>query len=95
MTPLKRDWLSNTGTILTVRYSSWTLCSSLAMLVSGVGCPSTSAKIMVELCYVCMKGSTSMLVWDVHAVSQAAEGLDPPSTPYFTFYSVRIVSDGS
>ena len=81
---IRRDWLANSGTILNVRNGSRNLCSILAILVAGVGCPSTRAKILVDLFSVWMKGYPSMPAWDVHAVSQAAEGIDPSITPCFT-----------
>ena len=70
---LRRYWLANNGTMLTVRAVSLTLCSSIAMLVAGLGCPSTSAKILVDLCFVCMNGSPTIPAWDVHAISHASE----------------------
>ena len=77
LTLLRRDWLANAGTILTVRAGSQTMCSSLALLVAEVGCPTVSAKKLVDLCFVWMKGSPRIPVWDVNAVSQAAEVIYP------------------
>ena len=38
--PLRRNWLSKAGTMSNVRAGSRTLCSSLAIVVAGVGWPS-------------------------------------------------------
>ena len=92
--PLKREWLANDGTILTVQAVPRTLCSSLDMLVSGVGCPSASAKILVELCSVWIKGSHSMPDWDLHAVYQSSEGIDSSSTPCLTCCYVSLACGG-
>ena len=92
--PLRRDWLANAGTILNVRAGSCNLYSSLAMLVAGVGCPSSSAKNLVGLYSFWMKGYPSMPQWDVHTVSQADEGIYPSSTPWLTCCSVSLFCGG-
>ena len=89
-----RYWLDNAGTILTVRAGSCTLCSSLDMLVAGVSCPSTSAKILLDICSVWMKGPPNIPEWEVHALSHAAEGIFPSSTPCLTCCSVSLVLGG-
>ena len=70
--PLSRDWFSNYGPILTVRAGSCTMCYSLAMLVTGVGCSFASTKILMDLCSVWMNGFPTITAWDVHAISYAA-----------------------
>ena len=91
---LRRDWLANAGTILTVHAGSRTLCSIFDILVAGVGCPSASEKILMGLCYVWMKGSHSMLAWYVHDVSQAVEGIYPSNTPCLTCCSISVACGG-
>ena len=88
--PLRRDWLANYVTILTVRAVSHTLCSSLDMLVDWVGCPYASEKILVDFCSVWMKGYPIIPAWDVHAVSQDSESIDPSITPCLTCCSVSL-----
>ena len=92
--PLQRDWLSNAGTILTVHAGSCTLCSSLDMLVDGIGCPSASAKSLLDLCSVCMKGYPTITAWYVHSVFHANEGIIPSSTPCFTCFYVSLFCVG-
>ena len=89
--PLIRDLLANSGTMFTVRTGSLTLCSSIAMVVAGLGCTSTSAKILVYIRFVCMNCSPTITVWDVHTVYHAAEGISPSSTPSLEFCSVSSV----
>ena len=89
--PLSKDLFSNAGTMLTVRAGSMTLCSSMDMLVSGVGCPLASTKILVDIRYVCMNGSPTIPAWYVHAVSHADEGITPSSNPLLTCCSVSSV----
>ena len=59
------------------------LCSSIAMVVAGVGCPYSSTKILVEIWFVLMNRYPTIPVWYVHVVYPAAEGIDPASTPCF------------
>ena len=87
---LRRDWLANAGTMLTVRAGYLTMCSSLAMLVSGVGCPSASANVLVDLCSIWMKGSHRIPSWDLHDVSQSTERIYTSSTPCLTCCSVSL-----
>ena len=77
---LSRYWLDSTGTIFTMRSGSCTLCSSLAMLVAGVGCPSSSKNILFDIFSVWMKRSPTILMLDVNAVSHDSECIDPYST---------------
>ena len=83
--------MANNGTMLTVRAVSLTLCYIMAMLVARVGCPSTSAKILADLCFVCMNGPPTIPVWDVHTISHAADVIEPSSTPLLTCFSFRTV----
>ena len=92
--PLRRDWLANAGIILTVRAGSLNLCSSLEMLVAVMRCPFSSAKTLVDLCSIWMKGSPRMPAWDVHTISQAAEGIDPSSNSCLTCCSVSLSCGG-
>ena len=92
--PLRREWFANAGTILTVHTGSLSLCSRLAMLVAGMGCPSASAKILLDLCSVCMNGYPTLPVWDVHALSQTADGIDQSSNPLLTCRSASTVCLG-
>ena len=92
--PLRRDWLSNSSTIFTVCASYLNLCSRLDMLVAGVGFPSASAKILSDLCSVCMMGSPTIPVWEVHAVSHDVECIVPYSTSCLTCCSVSLVCGG-
>ena len=75
---LRKDWFANAETILTVRASSLTLCYSLATLVAGAGCPSTSTKIFVDICSIWKNRSLTIPTRDVHAISHYADGIDPP-----------------
>ena len=76
---------------MNVRAGSRTLCYSLAMLVAGLGCPSASSKILLDLYYVCMNGTSIIPEWDVHTIYYADDGIDPSSTPFLTCCSVIIV----
>ena len=71
-----------------------TLCSILDMWVARVGCPSESPKILVDICSVWMNGPPTITAWDVHAVSQADDDIDPSITPLLTCCSVSIVCLG-
>ena len=78
--------------MLTVCASSIILCSCIDMVVSGVGCPSASMKILVNICSVCLNGSPTIHEWDVHDVSHDGEGIEPSSTPCLICCSVNSVS---
>ena len=78
----------------TVRAGSRTAWCSLATAVAEVACPSARAKTLVERWLVGMKGSPGLPAWEVHAVSHAAEGIDPLSTPCFNCCSVRAMVGG-
>ena len=58
-------------------------------VVAEVACPLARANTLVENWLVGMKGSSSLPTWEVHAVSQAAEGMEPLRTPRFICCSVR------
>ena len=45
------------------------------MLVAGVGWPSVRANVLAERLFVWMNGSPIILACEVHAMSQAAEGI--------------------
>ena len=92
--PLRRDWLASAGIMLTVWAGSRTLCSSLAMVVAGVGWPLASANILVNFCPVEMKGSPIMPPWEVQAASHAADGMEPLSIPILVCALVSLVSGG-
>ena len=92
--PLRRDWLANYSTTFTMHSGSRPLCSILAMFVAGLGCPSSSAKILLDLCSVLVKGSPTIPAWDVNSVSHSGEGIDPSSTPFWICCSVRLVCIG-
>ena len=79
--PLRRELSARAWTILTVRDGSRTLWYSLATFEPAAGCPSDSANIFLEGSSVCMNGSPIIPAFDVHAVSHAAEGMVPLSTP--------------
>ena len=65
----------------TKRAGSRTAWASLAMVLAGAGRPSVRAKTLVEGWPVWIKGSHARPSFDVHAVSQAAEGIEPSRTP--------------
>ena len=67
--------------MLTVHAGYMTLCSSIAILVAGVGYPSASSKILVDISFVCMNWSPTIHVWDLHAVSHSNKIIDHSSTP--------------
>ena len=77
--------MANAGIMLSVGAGSLNLHSSMTMFVAGVGCPSASAKILVDLCLVCKNRSPTIPAWDVHAISHATEGIDPSITPLLSF----------
>ena len=88
--PLNRDWLAKAGTMSNVRAGSGTLCSSLAIAVAGVGWKSKRVNIFDEFCPVSMNGSPIMPLWEVQAVSHAAEGVEPLRTPTLVCSSVSV-----
>ena len=88
--PLRRYWLAKAGTMLTVFAGSRTLCSSLAIVVAGVGWLLARENIFDDLCPVGMKGSPIMPAWEVQAVSHAADGMDPSRTPTLVCSSVSV-----
>ena len=73
----------------TVRAASRTRWCSFATLDPGVLCPVATVNIFVDGWSVGMNGSLSSTVWEVHAVSYAAEGMEPSRTPFFSCPSVR------
>ena len=73
----------------TVRASSRTGWCSFATLDSGVLCPVATVNMFVEGWSVGMNGLPSSPAWEVHAVSCAAEGIEPSRTPFFSCSSVR------
>ena len=79
--PLRRDWCASAGTIWTVRAASRRLCLRRATVVAGVGWPSARAKTLLDWSAVGMKGPRNFPAFEVHAVSHAAEGMDPLRTP--------------
>ena len=48
---------------------------------------SASANTFVDGVFVCMNGSPGIPACDLHAVSYAADGIEPFSTPLFSSYS--------
>ena len=91
LTPLRINLLANYGTMLTVRAGSLTFCSRMAMLVAGLEISSASAKIFLDICFVCMHRSPTIPAWDVHAIYHADEGSDPSSTHLLTYWSISTV----
>ena len=77
--------------MLNVRAGSLTLCYSLDMLISGVGCPLARTKIFVEIWFVCTNGSPTIHAWVVNAVYHDDESIYPSITPILTCCSVRSV----
>ena len=75
--PLRRDWCASAGTIWTVRAASRRLCLRRAMVVAGVGWLWARAKTLLDWSAVGMKVPPNFPVFEVHAVSHAAEGMDP------------------
>ena len=65
----------------TVRAGSRTGCYRFATLDPGVLFPVETVNILVNGWSVGMKGSPSIPALEVHAVSYAAEGMDPSRTP--------------
>ena len=61
------------------------------MVVTGVGCPYSSTKILVEIWFFLMNRSPTITAWYVHAIYHAAEGIDPASTPFLICCSVSSV----
>ena len=47
-------------------------------------------KTFVDGWSVGMNGSPSSPAWELHAVSYAAEGIEPSRTPFFSYPSVRF-----
>ena len=78
---LRRELSARAGTMSNMRAGSRTLWYSLATFEPAAGCPSASANIVLEGSSVCMNGSPIIPAFDVHAVSHAAEGMVPLSTP--------------
>ena len=64
---------------------------SLATVVAEVACLSARANTLVESWLVGMKGSSGLPAWEVHDVSQAAEGMEPSSTHCFNCCLVRAM----
>ena len=68
----------------TVRAGSCTGWCSFAPLDHGVLCPVATVNILVDGWSVGMNGSPSSPVLEVHAVSYAAEGMEPSRTPFLS-----------
>ena len=92
--PLRRDWLAKAGTMLTVRAGSRALCSRLATVVVGVRWPLARTNIFDDFCPIGMKGLPIISVWEVQAVSHAADGMEPLSTPTLVCASVSMAAWG-
>ena len=65
----------------TERAGSRTAWVSFAVVLAGAGRPSARANTLVDGWPVWMNGSQARPAWEVHAVSQAAEGIEPSRTP--------------
>ena len=69
----------------TVRAGSRTGWCSFATLDPGVLCPVATVNILVDGWSVGMNGSPSSPALEVHAVSYAAEGMEPSRIPFLIF----------
>ena len=94
LAPLRRELSSRAGTTLNMRDGLRTLWWSLATFDPAVGCPSASVNIFFDGSSIWMNGSTIFPALDVHAVSQAADGVVPYSTPFFRCSSVSVLGEG-
>ena len=77
--------------MLTVRAGSQMLCSSLAIVVAGVGWPLARANVFDYFCPIGMKGTPIMPAWEVQAVSHAAYKMEPLRTPTLVCTSVSVL----
>ena len=89
LSPLSRDWSAIPGTMSTVRAGSRTGWCSFETLDPGVLFPVATVNIFVYGWSVGMNGSPSSPAWEVHAVSYAAEGMEPSMTPFCSCPYVR------
>ena len=91
--PLTRDFSARAGTMSIVRAGLYTLWWRLATFDPAAGCPSSSANTFSGSSSVMMNWSPIFPALDVHAVSQAADGMVPYSTPFFACSSVSELGE--
>ena len=95
ISPLSRDWSARLGTMSTVRAGSLTGWYSFETLDPGVLFTVATVNILGDGWSVGMNGSLYIPGLEVHAVSYAAEGMEPSRNPFLSCPSVSFKGDAA